>query len=283
MADYGFLMMHNPYSVTGDGDAAMLETFANSCATMLAARCEKTVTEVRELMEAETWLNAAAAKEHCFCDVVEASNDGHKEHMAAAVSVTDKLKAGALILNSILPQTIKKPKKQTMLNVTNALKLAAEANEDAIVQEITQLHNRVQKAEAAKAVLENKLELKEALVAGKDGEIARLKNELQLRLTETEKMRQDKAVAEAAAHLVRCEQMVKGYAAANKIRSEADTISRWVDKAVLDYDGTEVLLKDLGANASAPVLRMDGYTNGLQQKNAIGYQAEIMAKLKSRG
>ncbi|TDA49175.1 head maturation protease, ClpP-related [Burkholderia pyrrocinia] len=70
------LMIHNPHTVAA-GEAGDLRKFADllesTSDSMLAAYVERsgrTEEEVRAIMDAETWLTAAQAKEQGFCDAI---------------------------------------------------------------------------------------------------------------------------------------------------------------------------------------------------------------------
>ncbi|MGY4832011.1 head maturation protease, ClpP-related [Burkholderia pyrrocinia] len=70
------LMIHNPHTVAA-GEAGDLRKFADllesTSDSMLAAYVERsgrTEDEVRAIMDAETWLTAAQAKEQGFCDAI---------------------------------------------------------------------------------------------------------------------------------------------------------------------------------------------------------------------
>ncbi|WP_175656520.1 head maturation protease, ClpP-related [Burkholderia ambifaria] len=70
------LMIHNPYTVAAGeaGDlrklADLLESMSDSMLAAYVERSGRTEDEVRAIMDAETWLTAAQAKEQGFCDAV---------------------------------------------------------------------------------------------------------------------------------------------------------------------------------------------------------------------
>lgn len=77
MGQGSMLMIHNPWAmVAGDQnqmekEAAVLAQIAESAAAMYAAKSGKDVSEIREMMDAETWLTAEQALEMGFADAVE--------------------------------------------------------------------------------------------------------------------------------------------------------------------------------------------------------------------
>ncbi|WP_322079253.1 head maturation protease, ClpP-related [Burkholderia cepacia] len=70
------LMIHNPHTVAAgeSGDlrklADLLESMSDSMLAAYVERSGRTEDEVRAIMDAETWLTAAQAKEQGFCDAI---------------------------------------------------------------------------------------------------------------------------------------------------------------------------------------------------------------------
>ncbi|NTX19270.1 head maturation protease, ClpP-related [Burkholderia cepacia] len=70
------LMIHNPHTVAAGeaGDlrklADLLESMSDSMLAAYVERSGRTEEEVRAIMDAETWLTAAQAKEQGFCDAI---------------------------------------------------------------------------------------------------------------------------------------------------------------------------------------------------------------------
>ncbi|ALX11445.1 peptidase S14 [Burkholderia cepacia JBK9] len=70
------LMIHNPHTVAAGeaGDlrklADLLESMSDSMLAAYVERSGRTEDEVRAIMDAETWLTAAQAKEQGFCDAI---------------------------------------------------------------------------------------------------------------------------------------------------------------------------------------------------------------------
>lgn len=76
MPENAFLMVHNPIGLSfGNAEdmrdmADVLDKMAASLTNVYVARSGQPVEKVKELLDAETWLTAADAKELGFCDVV---------------------------------------------------------------------------------------------------------------------------------------------------------------------------------------------------------------------
>ncbi|RQR45580.1 MULTISPECIES: head maturation protease, ClpP-related [unclassified Burkholderia] len=89
MPENAMLMIHNAHTVTA-GEAKdlrriadLLDNAGDGILAAYAAKSGQSVDEIRALMDAETWLTAAQAKEKGFCDTIEAA-----VKMSASVSST---------------------------------------------------------------------------------------------------------------------------------------------------------------------------------------------------
>ncbi|OXI26872.1 head maturation protease, ClpP-related [Burkholderia sp. AU16482] len=79
MPENAMLMIHNAHTVTA-GEAKdlrriadLLDNAGDGIVAAYAAKSGQSVDEIRALMDAETWLTAAQAKEKGFCDTIEAA------------------------------------------------------------------------------------------------------------------------------------------------------------------------------------------------------------------
>ncbi|KWH65056.1 head maturation protease, ClpP-related [Burkholderia anthina] len=79
MPENAMLMIHNAHTVTA-GEAKdlrriadLLDNAGDGILAAYAAKSGQPVDEIRALMDAETWLTAAQAKEKGFCDTIEAA------------------------------------------------------------------------------------------------------------------------------------------------------------------------------------------------------------------
>ncbi|RKT99791.1 peptidase S14 [Burkholderia sp. Nafp2/4-1b] len=79
MPENALLMIHNAHTVTA-GEAKdlrrvadLLENAGDGILAAYAAKSGQSVDEIRAMMDAETWLTAAQAKEKGFCDTIEAA------------------------------------------------------------------------------------------------------------------------------------------------------------------------------------------------------------------
>jgi ATP-dependent protease ClpP protease subunit len=134
MNDYALLMMHN----ASGGDEKTLETINGSIVTMLSTRCSKSELQISNMMEKETWLDSSECKAVGLCDEIEISIEVEKEEMKnkSPYAVYNKLRA-------VVNKLIETPKIIKMKKVTNALKLNEDANEEAILAEVSKLQEQI--------------------------------------------------------------------------------------------------------------------------------------------
>lgn len=96
MPQNAMMMLHNPWGgVQGESDelrtiADVLDKIRDSTAEIYAAKCGRSVDEMKDLMAKETWLSASEAKELGLCDVVQ-EVAAAPEHVAPATE--DAVKA----------------------------------------------------------------------------------------------------------------------------------------------------------------------------------------------
>ena len=114
MVDYASLMVHNS---SGAGDKDMQMLIDTSINTVLANRSGKTVEDITEMMNKETWLNATQAKADGFTD----------EIISSGKKVKLPKNSTAEQLASIYNKLINKP---NMEKVNKLLNLASDASEN---------------------------------------------------------------------------------------------------------------------------------------------------------
>lgn len=223
MSDYGFLMYHNP---SGSTDSKVISYMKDSIATM-TARSGKDEADILKMMNKETFINAGEALEYGLCDKIEASNEHNKKRMSG-VSTNAYFREAQLVLNSIIKP---KDKIMTMIKVTNKLNLNPEANEDAIVSEITAIQN---KAKSDKESFDNKLAELQKQKNDLDEEMNKLKAENKTAVDAKDKaeadvanMQKEKTDAENALKDEEAKNVVNSYVKLGKIKNEAESIAFW--------------------------------------------------------
>lgn len=264
MADYAKLMYHNPYG----GNSKELGVLKDSIAVMVCERTGKDKDSILKIMDRTTWISASEALADNFCDTVEYSSNQNKKRMVSTEPKAMWIECTE-ILNSLLPNKNEKP---MLSKVTNKLGLIDGSNEDTILAAITQIQNKAEQAEAKAADLENKLNEKEAEKKEVESKLTNATNKLQE--VETAKREAEKQAVE-----VKAKNMVEGYAKAGRIKNDAETITKWTNLAVTDFDGTEALIKDLPVHKTAQKIDISEVSNTANLTNVI---AKTMAEARTK-
>lgn len=156
MVDFGTFMMHN---AQGGSDEDVLNLITNSLAKIFERTTVLTLANCKDLMSKETWMSSDECLRMGLVDEI--------------ISTTNKkpiANTTVLELHNFYNKLINKP----MIKVTNLLKLANEASEDAIVEAIEKIETEktgiVSEIDALKN--ENK-DLKEKLKSFEDSEAAK--------------------------------------------------------------------------------------------------------------
>jgi ATP-dependent Clp protease protease subunit len=232
MADYSLLMYHNPYG----GDSSELKKMRESIAEMIASRTGTTLDEVLKMMDRTTWIKASEALACGFCDEIDYSKDNNVKH-GNAKAMWD---AGKILANKFLTTNIKK-----MTKVANKLGLNAEANEDSIIAAITEVENKFTK-------VSNDLKKMEDDYAEAKAKLAEMEDKLSEAKKKAEDADKAKADAEMDKKKSEAKNMVEGFAKAGKIKNES--IEKWVNQAIVDFDGVKNLLEELPTTKKATVI-----------------------------
>lgn len=231
MADYAFMMIHNPYLPNAeDADTEALKSFRDSIATSLCARSGKSMEEVHSMMEQQTWLSASECFLHGFCDEIEISHEAGKPTVFSKTNV----KSAWTEYNKVLHQVLNKVKPYNMLRVANKLMLPKDANEDSILRAITAIENRAENAEAE--------------LANTKTELSKAKEELSTAQAKVNELKQQQAISE-----------VTVFAKMGRIKNDAVTIKQWTGKWIADPEGIKAMLESLPLNKAA--IRLDGEEN----------------------
>ncbi len=231
MNEYALLMYHNPYG----GNSAELKPMRESIAQMISGRTDKPIEDILKMMDRTTWIKASEAFENGFADEIEVSAEFNKKRVASEPMAM--WRESSLIINSLF-----NPKNTKMNKVTNKLGLVVDANEDSIIEAITQLENKAASAEDRF----KKLQEEHAAAKAKCEELENQMNGFKKKAEEAE---EEKKMAEADAKKANAKNMIEGFAKAGKIKNEA--IDKWMNMAIVDFDGTKELLDELPINKTA--------------------------------
>lgn len=237
--DYAQVMTHN---VIASGDA---ENWNNSVGTILASKSGKTLEEVKNLMNAETYMSADEAVQNGFADVIEYT--GIKVDVS---SITNLNEAQNKFKTAMLSVVNKLPKQVNNLNfnmktVANKLGLNEAANEEQVLSAINKL-------EANKATA-----LAEAQnAADKLIEVENKLKEANNKLAKVEKASQDAqkaALMEKATNLI-TEAQNAGRLPKGETEEVKAVVNKWQEILVTDFDGGKTLIETLPVNKKSPSL-----------------------------
>lgn len=234
MCDYAQFMMH-PVSGTTDPKAG--QAFKDAIVSMLHSKSNLDANVVSFMMDKTTWIGAAECFTKGICTEIEYTKDSNKKYMPSEAQAM--LAYSNNILNDLI--THKNPIK--MVKVTNKLGLNEGANEDSILSAINKLETA--NIEAQNKLTEIKNQLDEATTAKEKAEADLEKANADLQTANAEK-----ETAENTAKEVAATEMVNSFK--NKLGDKPETLTKWVNLAKADLDGTKAMLEELPLNVSAP-------------------------------
>ncbi|RYD57283.1 MAG: Clp protease ClpP [Sphingobacteriales bacterium] len=223
MADYAFMMIHNPFqSGAAEADAEAFRSFRDSIVITLSARSGKSKEEVISMMEQQAWLSASECFLQGFCDEIEVS---HEQEQPTVFPQTN-IKSAWCAYNNALNQVLNKAKPYNMLRIANKLMLPKDANEDSIIRAITAMENRAQAAEA--------------LLANTKTQLCKAQEELDAAQQNVNELKEQQAITE-----------VSGFANSGRIKNDASVIKQWAAKWLTDPEGVKAMLEALPLNKTA--------------------------------
>lgn len=267
MADYSYLMYHNPF---GTENNAALNAFRDSIIKMICQRSGVDEEKCLGMMKRTTWVSATEAVELKLCDTIEGSADYNKKRMAAVAvenNATGFYKEAGSIFNQLFKTQNVMP---DFSKIANKLDLNEAASENAILKEIDKIENRAKKAE-------NELEQAKKDLAQKELEIGKLNGVVNQHKTEKE-------AAETAAKKVQADALVKDAVKLNLIKNDSDTVAAWTDKATKDFEGTKLLIDSIPINKVANKIPVATLGNGTQASQMEGGSpaARLMAGIQNK-
>lgn len=275
MSDYGLLMYHNPYNPDGTRDEG-LNKIKDSLVAMIAGRCSKSEDEIRAMMDKTTWINAGEAVASGLADRIESSTEYNRKRMVQSADLfsPEDAKGYWKVSNEVLNKLIDNNKPHKMLKVANKLGLQPEASEEAILNAVTEVQNKLAAAEAKNKENEDKLLELEIAAENKQKELDALNAQIAEAKNKAE-------AAEAAAKKVAAENMVKDFAKAGRIKNEEAVITKWVNLAIEDIDGTKAMIEELPINSAAPKIE-DLPEPGVKAYNMSAMMFEINQRTKAK-
>ena len=225
MADYSLFMMHNP----SNGDKKSLDKIKDSLLVMLKRRTGKTEKDLSKLMDATTWFSASECLKLGLADSIEESKEFNK-HKIVSSDVSNAWLEATEIINSYKPKTNNK-----MENIINKLGLSVDSNEEAVLNAISEMENKMGEFEKVKKAYE------EAKM--KCDELEAKCNELKKAKDEADEEAEDKKKVEAKN---KAEDLVNDAIKLGKLTNEVS--GHWVNLAISDFESASEMIKGLGVN-----------------------------------
>lgn len=259
MADYSFLMYHNPYG--GDDDKG-LDTIAESLAKMIATRSSMSLDKVIKMMNKTSYITAQEALESGLCDSIEDSGEANsKRAMKKQKDPKAFWKECNLIMNKLFQSPENKNSSQkfnTMSKVANKLGLVSEANEDSMVSAIDQILNKSKKE---KDDADDKLDALKKDLEDKKKAMEKMKEEMDAVKEELDKMKAEKEEDAKKAKEKdekdkeeKAKNMIADFVKAGRIANETDVIAKWEKLAKVDYDAIKDSIEKLPNSKTASKL-----------------------------
>ena len=261
MADYAWLMYHNPF---GSENGDIIKTMKTSIVTMIEKRSGMDEGSVNKMMNRETFITAPEALEMKLCDSIESSVKLNTKYLQKISDSLQFHKECNKVVNTFLNTNTNKMSELT--KITMRLKLNDAARQEDIVAAIDAIENRAKVAEEKAVEVENKAKVK----ADADmEEMDALKTKIKKLLEDKEKnqaeyedckakldaMTKDKLAAEEKAEGERVKNMIEGYAKIGRIKNEATVVLEWCNTAKeLGFDRVKNIIEALPLNVKAPVI-----------------------------
>lgn len=269
MSDYSKLMYHNPF---GGNDSKELEPMTDSIAIMVASRASKQKDEILGIMKKTTWISASEAFANGFCDEIEVSSNHNKKRLTKTSDAKAMWRESNLIVNSIFNQI----NTLDMKKVTNKLGLTEAANEDSILDAITNMENKAKLAakNAEDALNDMEDKFKEAEKNFKETKDAydKLKTEKEL-ADKAKKDAEDKQEGEAVKNAL------EGYVKQGRIKKES--VEKWTNTAAkIGIAEVKAMIEEIPLSKQAPKINIDA-TNEAKLTSVIAQSmADNREKLK---
>jgi ATP-dependent Clp endopeptidase proteolytic subunit ClpP len=265
MADYSWLMYHNPFAVGGNENKTQLDTIKKSIVTMIAQKSGMDDNDVVKLMDRTSYITADEAYKMGLCDMVEDSFELNTKYLK---KINDSLlfhKEANKFVNSLLHKNTKTQNMVTIDKIAMRLRLNGAALESDVIEAIDAIENKAKKAEEDMKKIKSEGEMKMKELAE---ELDKLKSDLEKKKVEYEKcktsledykskyeaMEEDKKKAEMEDKKNRAKVMVENYAKLGRIKNEQSVILKWTNLAVQDMEGTKAMIEDLPFNKPAVVI-----------------------------
>lgn len=273
MADYAWLMYHNPFG----GNDKVLSTMKESLVKMIEQRSGMSEKQVEYMMNRTTYIIAEEAKTMGLCDQIESSAKANTKYLRTIAEPANFYKECNLVLNSILngkngdePNILNNSKivdkMENLTKVTMRLRLNDSAPADDIVKAIDAIENRADKAEKdlqaaimdaqdkAKKDADEMDELKRKLKKAEEDK-AKAQADYDDCNAKLSAMEADKKKAEEDAENEKIKNCIEGFAKTGRIKNEATVILKWTNTAkAIGLDEAKAMIESLPLNKMAPTI-----------------------------
>ncbi len=269
MADYALLMTH---PVSG-GSFEVTQKFRNSIITLVSGRSTKSKEELTSMMNRTTWMDVSEAIEYGMCDEIIISSEANRKNLRLENTINRYCESKAII-NSILKDLNNTTNKEMEFKkVTNKLGLVEGANEEVILASIEAIENKLTAKNSEVEALNNKVNALEEEKASKEAELKTLKDEKEAAELEATKAKEETIKNSAKA-------MIEVFAKEGRIKNESETIEKWTNKAIVDFEGVKEMIEDLPLNKVGPKIIAQNNTE-VNTYNVGAIMANITAKNKN--
>jgi hypothetical protein len=215
-------------------------------------------------------------------------------------------KASNKILNNIfkneyMPENTPQGKALGISLIANYLGLNTDAAEGSV---LTEVQNKINSAILAKTKAEEEIDAKKREIEKMQKELDKMKKDAEdaankfgekckeldalIAKNKADAEEADNKVKEAekATKAVAAKAMVEGFAKIGKIKNEPTVVARWVEKAIVDFEGIKKDLEDIPLNKVAPTIHVGPQNKdndgGLADPNAIGMSAmHLQARIRA--
>lgn len=269
MADYGIVMMHDP---SGGENSQALMKIKNSLATLIAARCGRTIETINAIMARETFMDASQAIELEVCDEIEISTEANKGRLSKVQNnIPEFWKEAKMIMNSALKEKSqliifdnnKEKNMSDFKKINNKLGLMDEANADSTMKAIDDLRNKAE-------VADKKAEDAVKSLAAKEAEVKKAKDDMDaanatakaaydalnaefIKMKESmDKITNEAKIKEAEMVKNSIETILTAAVKEGKISNDATKIASWKNRLEKDFAGTKEIIDELEITKKAP-------------------------------
>ena len=294
MADYSYLMYHNPY---GSDDDKGMAAVTDMIVKMIAGRTGKSEDEIIKVMNKTSWIGAEEAKETGFCDVIQNSGELNQKRKVATVDDAKNFYSERKkILNKLFNHSKTSDMASDYSLIANKLKLNREASAEAIAEEIQNIMNKKSDAEKECDDLEKKMAAHKEEMDKTKKELDDLKKEhadmkkqhddLKKKLDdEAEEKAKNKEEADKKAK-AETEEKAKNFinqaAIHGRIPNDAATIELWTKKAIEDFDGIKNMLERQPANRKAGETKIPVKTGKVLNLEEVGKVKTVAMKMAEK-